>query len=47
MYLYIALVMSLICFEIEPPTKWWHGFTYLIMWPTILGRYLNKLINVN
>lgn len=45
MALYITLVMVLVCFELEPPTKWWHPFSYIVTWPTIIGRYLNKLLS--
>ncbi len=28
--------------ELVPATKWYHVFTYIICWPSILGKYVKE-----
>lgn len=42
--LYIALVISMVVVEIVPPAKWWGHITYVVTWPTHLGKWIKEKV---
>lgn len=42
MMLWCTIVMTLIIMEIVPPTKWYQPFSYIITWPSHLGKWIKE-----